>query len=436
MPQTATADTAYLHEALHALGVDPDSILPADWHSKAKALESRIHSRAEARNRTLSVAEPVETMEQFWELVAETEAGTSERTYWDTFENGRRLQLERTLASVYGADEAILLNCGMSAISVALGACKVSGGTRLLVGRSRYFETSGLLERHLRPSGVNVREVDVLKPGAITEAIEDFQPEVVFLETVANMPSVDAIKDIRLLSGRQPSPVFIIDNSVQSVLTRWFELLGAPDQVLVLESGTKYVTNDVMCGVIYGASAPLMKAARHYARDSGQFLQARALSYLEPALLELLPLRMAVHSRNVGAFVEELAAAQLEGPTVSTLDKRADHTNQDLFRAGRGSLIYLEISGSDPAIYRQILHRWRSASLNCATAVVPDIRAGFGWLRTSSRVYESAALNRSDAPSYLRISVGLEELDAIRASALCLSDAILATQARNRELAL
>lgn len=436
MAQTATAETSYLNEALHALGIDTATILSGDWGEKASMLEERIHSRAEARNRSLSVAEPVESMEQFWDLVAQTEAGTTDRTYWDTFENGRRLQLERVLSRVYGADEAILLNCGMSAITVALGACKVTAGSRLLVGRSRYFETSGLLERHLKPCGVIVREVDVMTPGAISEAIEEFQPEIVLLETVANMPSVDAITDIRMLSFRQPSPVFIIDNSVQSVLTRWFELLGRPDQVLVVESGTKYVTNDVMCGVIYGASAPLMKAARHYARDSGQFLQARALSYLEPVLMELLPHRMRIHSRNVRAFVEEIEAAQLKGLKVSTLDKHANYTNQDMFGDGIGSLVYLEISGCGPEVYRNTLHQWRTASMECATAVVPDIRAGFGWLRTSSRVYESAALNRSDAPSYLRISIGLEDLDAIKASALCLSDAILSAQARQSESAL
>ncbi|MER9675339.1 PLP-dependent transferase [Mesorhizobium sp. M0208] len=227
----------------------------------------------------MNIAEPVEDIDAFWTLATQTDAGITNLTSWDTLENGRRLQLERVLAEIYGSEQSVLVNCGMSAIAVALGACKVKAGTRLLVGKSRYFETSGLIERHLLPLGVEIRAVDVARPNALRDALAAFGPEVVLLETIANMPSVDPVRDIAAWSACPSAPIFILDNSVQSGLTRWFDLLDFSDRLLVVESGTKYITNDAMCGVIYGAG-DLIASTRNYARDTGQSLQARALSYL------------------------------------------------------------------------------------------------------------------------------------------------------------
>lgn len=418
--------TDYLTEAMRAVdlnGVMGDaSRTLTEWHRQANRLQTAMLARAAAMNSTVNIAEPVEDMDEFWRLAAETDAGTTTLTYWDTFENGRRRQVECVLADVYHAQQAILVNCGMSAIAVALGGCKVKTGTRLLVGRARYFETSGFIERHLRPIGVEVHEVDVGRPNALAAALESFRPEVVFLETVANMPSVDPACDIAKWSACSSAPIFVIDNSVQSVLTRWFDLLDFPDRLLVVESGTKYLTNDTMCGVVYGARG-LIEATRHYARDTGQFLQARALAYLDPAIIRLLPLRMATHCRNVRAFAAELSACAVPGLRASGLDRLVDDGNVDIFAEGVGSLVYVEINGCDGGRYKQILTMWRHLARGRCDAVVPDVRAGFGWLKSSARVYETTRLNRADAPSYLRISLGLEDVSAVKASAQCLGDA-------------
>jgi cystathionine beta-lyase/cystathionine gamma-synthase len=315
------------------------------------------------------------------------------------------------------------VNCGMSAIAVALGACKVKTGTRLLVGKSRYFETSGLIERHLRPLGVAIHAVDVAQPNSLCDALAAFRPEVVLLETVANMPSVDPVRDIATWAATSSAPIFILDNSVQSALTRWFDLLEFPDRLLVVESGTKYITNDAMCGVVYGAG-DIIAAARHYARDTGQYLQARALSYLDASLIRLLPLRMATHSRNVRVFAAEASCSDRPEVEITVLDKFADRDNAEVFALGVGSLIYIVLPGFEGSDYKQLLTLWRDKTGIHGEAAVPDVRAGFGWLKTSARVYETTRLNRKDAPSYLRISVGLEDTAAVCASAKCLADAL------------
>jgi len=416
----------YLIEAMRVVAPDSAASDPSrsfrEWHLQADRLQSAMLGRATDINSSVNIAQPVEDMDEFWRLAAETDAGSTTLTYWDTFENGRRRQVERVLAEVYHAQQAILVNCGMSAIAVALGGCKVKTGTRLLVGKARYFETSGFIERHLRPIGVDVHEVDIGRPDALVTALENFQPEVVLLETVANMPSVDPVRDISKWSACPSAPIFIIDNSVQSVLTKWFDMLDFQDRLLVVESGTKYLTNDTMCGIIYGAGG-LIEATRHYARDTGQFLQARALSYIDQEIVRLLPLRMATHSRNVCAFAERLCRCDVPGLRLSKLDRFVDNGNADIFAYGVGSLLYLEISGCDASRYKQILNLWRLKARTRGDAVVPDVRAGFGWMKSSARVYETTRLNRVDAPFYLRISLGLEDVSSVTASAQCLGDA-------------
>jgi cystathionine beta-lyase/cystathionine gamma-synthase len=417
----------YLTEGIRAINAgslpSETSRSLAEWLSQADRLQSALHARAADINSTVNVAEPTEDMDEFWKLAAATDAGSTTLTYWDTFENGRRRQLECVLAEVYRAPQAILVNCGMSAIAVALGSCKVKTGTRLMVGKARYFEMSGLIERYLRPIGVEILEVDIARPNALASALDSFRPEVVFLETVANMPSVDPVCDLEKWSSCPSAPIFVIDNSVQSALTRWFDLLDFPDRLIVVESGTKYLTNDAMCGVVYGAR-DLIDTARHFARDTGQYLQARALSYLDPAMIRLLPLRMATHSRNVRAFASQVSICGISGVRLSALDKLSDNGNSSVFGRGVGSLLYLEIDSCNAAQYKRILSTWRQKARTRGDAFVPDVRAGFGWLRSSTRVYETTRLNRSDAPCYLRISLGLEDVGAVTASAQCLCDAV------------
>ncbi|AZV79015.1 PLP-dependent transferase [Parasedimentitalea marina] len=426
LSQTHDKAPDYLTEALRVY--DPDCVgncssrSLAQWQRQANHLHAVIHQRAAELNSAVNIAEPVEDMEAFWALAARTEAGTTNLTYWDTFENGRRIQLERVLAEVYGAEQSILVNCGMSAIAVALGACKVRSGTRLLVGKSRYFETSSLIERYLLPLGVEIHAVDVAQPNALRDALAAFRPDVVLLETIANMPSVDPVRDITDWSASPSAPIFILDNSVQSALTRWFDLLDFTDRLLVVESGTKYITNDAMCGVVYGAG-DLIASARNYGRDTGQFLQARALSYLDASLIRLLPLRMATHSRNVRTFAAELSRSGMPELEAIVLDKFADEGNAKVLAKGVGSLIFLAFGNCEGADYKRLLTRWQQRARAHGEAVVPDVRAGFGWLKSSARVYETTRLNRADAPSYLRVSIGLEDTEVVRASAKCLRDA-------------
>jgi hypothetical protein len=301
----------------------------------------------------------------------------------------------------------------MSALAVALGAAGLRPGSVLLAPSNSYFETAELLETTLGPAGIQVLRVPVHEPGALLLALREHRPHAVLLESVTNGPELEVPLDIDRCHEAANGTVFIIDNSVQSHLCPWFALAPAlAPQLLVVESAVKYLTHECMAGVIYGGSALLAKA-RRVARVTGQQLQQRALSFLCTAEADHAVDRLALHSRNVRRFVAELmpAGASLF-EYVRPLD--GNGAGSAVFANGVGALVFSQLrrwaaeeSPEETARrHRELLQHWQ-AKCQAAGCDLP-VRCGFGWSETAARVYESRALNRSDAPTYLRVTVGIE----------------------------
>jgi cystathionine beta-lyase/cystathionine gamma-synthase len=269
--------------------------------------------------------------------------------------------------------------------------------------------------------------VPVNEPGAILSALREHRPQAALFETVSNGPEVLAPADFQLWHEAGPETVFIIDNSAQSHLCRWFGMAPAlSPQLLVVESAVKYLTQECMAGVVYGA-ADLLDRARSVARATGQQLQQKAFSYLCEAEAENVAFRLSLHSRNVRRFVTELAPRIPEHfEYVRPLDDGG--RGSEIFRYGVGALVFLRLRGAmgEPLEetadrHRALLHLWRA---NCQEAGLDlPIRAGFGWNETAARVYESRQLNRSDAPTYLRATIGIEPEEVVCAFAQALASA-------------
>jgi len=419
----------YLNQVLAGLGNVCTNIAGGEpdlhaWSNGYAEMAEALHMVAASRNRDTMIADRFASMDEFWSAVACIDAGKSTGTYWDTYEHGGRRELERELAAGYGAADALLLNSGMSAIAVAVGSCNLRTGAKLLTGGRQYFETTGFLERFVEPTGVDVIRVDCCEPGRLRRAILETQPDVVLLETVTNCPTLDCALDLIDCISEFRDQLFVIDNSVQSWLTRWFELVhNGAENLLVVESGTKYISNEAMCGIIYG-SGPAHVKARIFARDTGQQMQGRALNYLHKALIASLNLRLALHARNAKLFRTVLRDGLEDLYHVDTLDS-SPSSDSRLFSKGPGCLVFVRPPDGAPFTPAK-LHRWAERAGAAGDTVTPQICAGFGWMCTSARTYSGSLLNQPDAPSYLRVSLGAEPANAVRRSAELLVDVLRA----------
>jgi cystathionine beta-lyase/cystathionine gamma-synthase len=400
-----------------------------DWCNLWHSYRNLVHRKANFLNEISTFAHTYCSMESFWDDAEAQVRGESSNTYWDTYEHGRRRQLEQILANVYGSESALLVNTGMSTIAVIVGMLNLRQGSKILTGEKCYFETSDYLERYLVPRGVEVIRVPVDNPLILIETIGNLQPELAIFETVTNVPDVTALLGFPDCLANSLNTLFLIDNSVQSHLTKWFEIAKTDlDRILVIESTGKYLTHESMGGVIYG-SRKIVEQARAFARTTGQQLQEKSFNYLCEAEIEQVSWQLARHSRNVAAFIDVLKDYSTYFDYIRTLGGGIVNLklNHRIFGHGVGSLVFVALPPNKSETlsqrHRQLMDEWFRRIKDIGLDI--SVRCGFGWKETTARVYESSYLNQVDAPSYLRISLGIEPLDIIHAFAHVLGDAVL-----------
>lgn len=377
-----------------------------------------VHDKAAVLNRRAEVAATYSSMEEFWSDAAAQERGESNRGYWDSYEHGRRRQLEHRLAAAYGSEAALLVNTGMSALDSAVGSLALRPDEAVVVARRAYFETAEYVDGVLAPRGVRILRVDVADEAAILDAVQTPGVRALIVETATNCTPCHVVA--RLDRVLDTGCAVIIDNSLLSHGFRWFELLPA-GPVVVVESAIKYLTGACTAGVVYG-SADAVDPVRRYARRVGQQLQERAFNHLQVGELTAAGPRVALHSRRAQQFRRALDPSRWESIDYAgaRLGSRDDAIAAALSESGPGAVLFLRLPGADDVVatqHRRLLRRWveRAPGLS--------IRAGFGWPRTTARAYEAAALNQADAPVYLRVSVGIEPEDVVAALAESLDDA-------------
>jgi cystathionine beta-lyase/cystathionine gamma-synthase len=359
----------------------------------------------------MNIAQDYNTIEEYWADVALINEGKSQNTYWDTYENGMRRQLESSLAKVYGSESCLFLNSGMSAIHSAIEAQTLSTGDVVMVGEKSYFETGHWLDTYLSPRGVRILKVKTENADEVFEVLQKYQPKLCIFETVINSPDVICLGFDSIFFEASEQTIFIIDNTIQSHLTRWFQIIEHRyhDRLLVVESGSKYITENLMMGIVYGTRFGLVPV-RDYARSIGNQLQQRALEHLE-CDFETIDQKLKLHSKNLTILNTHINYCLFE--FVRPLNYRIVNANQKrLFSNGVGCLLFIQLKGKNlKSRHRKLVNLIRQKMSDSGHMI--HIRAGFGYAVTCLRSYEDSGLNQSDSPLYIRISVGCERPEYI-----------------------
>lgn len=431
IPATTTDGTCRhfqtLAEALHretaalcAVGLLPDRLVSevqgssmaiqrSDAGDEAVELYRRQRNEvAAALDGSYQLAASYASMEEFWADASAQEQGQSWTAYWDSYENGLRRRLEQELATAYGSDQAVLVNSGMSAIDVALRSVGLMPGSTLLTHHNGYFETDEYLTHLLVPNGVHVLRADLTDPTAINRALAE-RPTAALVEPALNGPGCDVpILDPLLAAG---CPL-VVDNSVLGHALPGALLSGYSSPVLVVESGSKYLSRQASSGVIYGWGEPAAQA-RLTARRTGQQLQGRALNRLRTGEIAHCADRLALHAEHAKVFREELA---LRAPRLTVSDAasglggRNDLLARHITNGNRGCLLFviLPIAGAEAEqAHRDAVAGWRPPNET-------RVRAGFGWTDTTAKAYGADPLNSAAGLCFVRLSIGLEPEETIR----------------------
>ena len=307
------------------------------------------------------------------------------------------------VADLEGAETAQAFSSGMAAIAAAL-LSSLSPGDTLLCARQLYGTTYSLVERHVRPLGVDVVYLDV------TDAEAWARPAPVrYVETIAN-PAFP-VADLAAIAERKGDGVLIVDNTFASpVLCR--PLAHGAD--LVCESATKYLNghHDVTAGVVAG-SRELVERARLHLHETGGVLDPFPAFLLRRGL-KTLALRMERHSANaltLALLLEE--HPKVERVHYAGLESFPQHALARRQLDGSGGMLAFEVRGGRRAGERLMdgLELCaRATSLGGVDTVIHHPAS------TSHRDFAPEQLAAAGiSEGLLRVSVGCEDGDDIAA---------------------
>ena len=330
--------------------------------------------------------------------------------------------LEQRMATLEGAEAALVTASGMGAITSALWTL-VEPGSEILVDKTLYGCTFSYFQHGLSKFGVTVTHVDMTDPANLKTALND-KTAIVYFETPANpnMRLVDIEAVSKITHDYNADIKVIVDNTYATpYLTRPLEM-GAD---LTVHSATKYLGGhgDIIAGVITGSKEDMDQIRMFGLKD----MTGAVLSPMDAMLilrgLKTLELRMDRHCQNAQALAEMLEAHdQVEMVFYPGLESSPSYEVAKRQMAQPGGMIAFELKGGIEAGKRfmnALELVIRAVSLGDAETLVQHPAS-----MTHSTYTEEERLEHDITDGLVRLSAGLESLEDIKADILRALDSL------------
>jgi cystathionine gamma-synthase len=323
-------------------------------------------------------------------------------------QNPTRKALEDCLAALEGGERGLAFASGMAATDTVLRL--VDAGSHVLAGDDVYGGTFRLFDKVLRHYGLGFSFIDTTIPETVAESLTP-STRMVWLETPSN-PLLN-VTDVRaaaeIVHAHPNRPYLVVDNTFATpYLQRPLEL-GAD---IVLHSTTKYLGghSDVVGGAavvkdqdLYEKLAFLQNAAGAVPGPMDCFLVLRGI--------KTLPLRMDRHAANASALVAFLSGhpkiARVMYPFHPSHPQHQVASGQ--MKNGGGMVSFIMKGGREAAI--RVVECTKlftlAESLGGVESLI-EVPAAMTHLSTTG---SQIAVD----PGLVRLSVGLEHMDDLRA---------------------
>lgn len=318
--------------------------------------------------------------------------------------------LEQALASFEGMAHAYAFASGMAALS-ALALATLRSGDHALCSRIVYGGTLRLFDELLAPLGIALTPVETTDVTRVEAAIRP-ATKLLLVETPAN-PTLE-VSDLRALGAiaKKHGLILAVDNTFLTAALQRPGELGAD---VVVYSTTKYVDghNAAIGGALVLDDSDLGARIDRVRKTIGA-IQAPFPAWITLQGLKTLPLRLRVHSESALALAEWLSrdgrVNRVHYPFLASNPQRELAFGQ---QAAGGGIVSFDIKGGIEAA------RAFAASLRLCT-----VAENLGAIETL--VTHPATMTHGDldpqrrrglgiGDGLLRLSVGLEDVDDIRA---------------------
>jgi O-succinylhomoserine sulfhydrylase len=341
-------------------------------------------------------------------------AETDKGNIYSRFTNPTVRCFEERLAAMEGGAACVATGSGMAAI-LATCMALMKAGDHIVCSDSVFGSTIALLNRYLVKFGVEVTYVRPDDDAAWRDAIKP-NTRLLFLETPSNPLSV--IADIGAIAAiaHERGVLLAVDNCFCTpALQKPFEL-GAD---LVIHSATKFLDGQGRCvgGAVVGNAQLVGADIFGFIRSAGPSMSPfNAWVFLKG--LETLELRMHAHS----AAALQLAGWLERQPGVCKVYYAGleSHPQHDLARRQQsafGGIIAFEVEHGRNGAWAFI----DATQLMSITANLGDVKTTITHpaSTTHSRITAAERERAGITEGLLRISVGLEHLDDLKADLQC-----------------
>jgi methionine-gamma-lyase len=325
--------------------------------------------------------------------------------FYTRYGNPTLNQAEAVLASLEGAESALVTGSGMGAVSAAVLAV-VTHGSHVVAQKSHYGGTLNLLQNLLPRFGVEATQVDQSQTSAFEKVIRP-NTKLILLESPSN--PLMTLTDLRAVAAvaKNRGIVTLVDNTFATPLNQRPIDMGID---LVFHSATKYLGghSDLIAGVVMGSKERITKIW------STHVILGAALGPFDAWLmlrgLRTLALRVRQHNENALA----LAQALEKNPAVKAvyypgLKSNPQHELACRQMSGFGGMLSFEVKGGYEAADRCLTRLRlpaRAASLGGVESLAVHPASNFLHYMTLEEAERIGI-----APGLLRISVGLEGKD-------------------------
>jgi len=327
-----------------------------------------------------------------------------EREEYGRYGNPTVRELERRVAALEGADDAVAFASGMAATTTALIAL-LKAGDHVVLFHDCYRRTRQLVTQTLLRFGV---EHTVVEPGDLGAMEAAIRPTTRLVLTESPTNPLNFCVDLEKLSAIAKSKGRIrtlVDSTFATPVNSKPLALGVD---LVLHSATKYLSghNDVLGGVVAGP-AHLISLLRDARGVVGSVLDPHA-AFLIMRGLRTLALRVERQNRSALSLAKALEQhPQVERVYYPWLESHPSYATATAQMHGGGAVVSFVVRGGRAAASRVV-----------DTVRIPQIAASLGGVET---LIEQPAImsffELSDAdlakiginPALIRLSVGIEE---------------------------
>ncbi len=329
---------------------------------------------------------------------------------YSRFTNPTVAMFQDRLAALEGGQACIATSSGMSAIMTTAMA-HLSAGDHVVCSRSVFGATIQLFTNILGRFGIETTYVDMADLNSWQQAVKP-NTKMFYLETPSN--PLTEVADIAAIAkiAKAAGALYVVDNCFCTPALQKPIALGAD---VVIHSATKYLDGQgrVLGGAIVGTEDFVMGKVFPFVRTSGPTLSAfNAWVVLKG--LETLSLRLEKQSqtaRDLAIWLEQQPA--VERVYHPDLPSHPQHAVAKRQQSMGGPILSFTLKGGQDAAWR-VINQTRLLSI---TANLGDTRTTITHPATTThvRVSEEARLAAGITPGLVRIAVGLEHLEDIKA---------------------